>query len=106
MLGPKSKDLKSISDFNSKWADRIALLILVGLSVDIIEVLILGRPWPEWMLTILANSLIIVGVYGEIWFLKRARDADDSRVAEANLRAAEANKAAEEERHARIKLES
>ena len=97
MLGPNNKDdLKSISDFNSKWADRIALLILVGLLLDITEVLVLGRPWPEWMLTVLANSFIMIGVYGELWFAKRAREADDSRVAEANARAAEANQKAAE----------
>ena len=94
MLGPKNNDLKSISDFNSKWADRIALLIIVGLGVDIAEVLILGKEWPEWALTIAANSLIAGGVWGELWFAKRAREADDSRVAEANASAANANERA------------
>ena len=88
MLGPKNKDLKSISDFNSTWADRVALLILGGLVVDIVEVFILGKVWPEWALTIAANSLIAIGVWGELRFAKRARDADDSRVAEALERAA------------------
>src|SRR5665213_4485251 len=78
MLGPKNKDLKSISDFNSTWADRGALLILGGLVVDIVEVFILGKVWPEWALTIAANSLIAIGVWGELRFAKRARDADDS----------------------------
>ena len=35
--------------------------------------------WPA----IIGNVLIIAGVWGELWFLKRARSADDSRVAEA-----------------------
>jgi hypothetical protein len=95
MLGPKHKDLKSISDFNSAWADRLALLILVGLVVDIAAAFILGRTWPENGLTIAANALIIIGVWGELRFAKRAREADDSRVAEANARAAEAQRETE-----------
>ena len=105
MLGPKNKDWKSISDFNSEWAHRIALLILAGLAVEIAEVIILRKPWPEWALTIAGNSLIAIGVWGELFFAKRARTADDSRVAEAekavaeaNQRAAEANARAEEAR--------
>jgi hypothetical protein len=90
MLGPKNKDLKSISDFNSRWADRVALLILVGLGVDIGAAFVSDETWRKG-LTILANSLIALGVWGELWFAKRAREADDSRVAEAERAVAEAN---------------
>jgi hypothetical protein len=96
MLGPRNNDLKSISDFNSAWADRVAFLILVGLAVDIAAIFILGKTWPENGLTIAANSLIAIGVWGELWFAKRAREADDGRVAEATARAAEANARAAE----------
>jgi hypothetical protein len=68
-----------------------AFLIIVGLAVDIAAAFILGKTWPENGLTIAANSLIAIGVWGELWFAKRARDADDSRVAEANERAAKAD---------------
>jgi hypothetical protein len=54
MLGPRNNDLKSISDFNSAWADRIAFLILVGLAVDIAAAFILDKTWPENGLTIAA----------------------------------------------------
>src|SRR5712675_1695129 len=90
MLGHKNNDPKSISDFNSRWADRIALLILAGLAVEIAEVLIMGREWPEWALSIAATSLIALGVWSELWFAKRARTADDSRVAQAEKALAEA----------------
>lgn len=105
MLGPKNSDLKSISEFNSAWADRLAYLILAGLLVDIAD-LFIPEGWWKIVAAIGANLLIFGGVWGELWFAKRARDADDSRVAEANARAAEANKFAEEERHARVKLEA
>jgi hypothetical protein len=90
MLGPKNNDLKSISDFNSSWADRIALLILVGLGVDIVAVFIPDDTWRRG-LTIAADSLIAIGVWGELRFAKRARSADDSRVAEAEKALAEAS---------------
>jgi hypothetical protein len=86
---PRGQDLKSISGFNSDWADRIALLILVGLAVDILNAFVECKAW-RIGLTILANALIAIGVWGELWFLKRARTADDGRVAEANRAAEEA----------------
>jgi hypothetical protein len=95
---PKGNDFKSISAFNSEWADRIAFLILVGLAVDIAEVIILGKAWIEFALTILASSLIMAGVWGELYFLKRARAADDNRVAQAEQSLTEAlNRAARAE---------
>ncbi len=89
MIGPKNNDLKSISEFNSTWADRLAYLILAGLLVDIAD-LFIPEGWWKIVAAIGANLLIFGGVWGELWFAKRARDADDSRVAEANVRAADA----------------
>jgi hypothetical protein len=90
MLGPKdSNDLKSVSEFNSVWADRVAYLILVGLLVDIADLFTSEGRWKIGV-SIGANLLIFGGVWGELWFAKRAREADDGRVAEANARAAEA----------------
>lgn len=88
---PTGNDLKSISDFNSEWADRIALLILVGLVFDIADLFIANVVWQKGI-AIAANVLIIGGVWGELWFAKRARKADDGRVAEANARAEEAKR--------------
>ena len=121
---PDNRNLKSVSDFNSKWADRLALLILIGLILDIVAVFVKDTLWHP-VLAVGANAMIFSGVWGELHFAKRARTADDSRVAEAeksvaeanvraaeagrraaeaNERAAEANKKAEEEKTARLKL--
>jgi hypothetical protein len=105
MLGPEDNDLKSISDFNSRLADRLALLILAGLTVDIAAVFVLGKSWLEYILTIGANALIFFGVWGELYFAKRAREADDGRVAEANARAAEAQLETERLRAANLAVQ-
>lgn len=97
MLKPKGKDFKSISDFNSEWADRIAYLILVGLAVDVGALFIANKCWHRAAI-IFANLLIAGGIFGELKFAKRARNADDSRVADAERATAEANKAAGEAR--------
>jgi hypothetical protein len=89
ILRPKRADFKSVSDFNSDWADRIALLIIVGLAVDIINVFVPDQTWHN-RLAIIANALIALGVWGELHFAKRARTADDSRVAEAETTLANA----------------
>jgi hypothetical protein len=52
----------------------------------------MARKWINYR----SNSLIAIGVWGELWFAKRAREADDAMVAEANARAAEANQKAVE----------
>jgi len=63
MLRPKSEDFKSLSDFYYEWADRVALLIIVGLMFDIAAAFILGKALPEIALTVVANSLIVGGVW-------------------------------------------
>jgi hypothetical protein len=45
MLSPKNGNFKSISEFNSRWADRVALLILVGLGVDIVAAFVSNDVW-------------------------------------------------------------
>ncbi|MDE2166635.1 MAG: hypothetical protein KGJ66_09905 [Alphaproteobacteria bacterium] len=89
MWKPKGKDFKSISDFNSEWADRIAYLILLGLAVDVGALFIADKCWYRAAI-IFANFLIAGGIFGELKFAKRARDADDSRVADAEKATEEA----------------
>lgn len=91
---PKGTSPKSVSDFNSEWADRIALLILVGLLVDIAALFISDKSSWRMVLAITGDILIIAGVWGELWFAKRAREADDGRVAEAERAVAAANERA------------
>jgi hypothetical protein len=96
MSDRKNGDLQSKYEFHSAWADRIAFLIVVGLTVDIAAVFILEKSLLEAALAIVANVLIILGVWGELWFARRAREAGDGMVAEANARTAEANQKAQE----------
>jgi hypothetical protein len=105
MFKPNGTDLQLVSEFNSLWADRIARLILVGLLFDIAAVFVSKGPWRD-VLTILADMLIIAGVWGELFFAKRAREADDGRVAEANKLAAEAIERAAKADLARVELEA
>src|ERR1700757_4039772 len=91
---PKGTNPKSVSDFNSEWADRIALLILVGLLVDIAALFISDKSSWRTVLDIIGDILIIAGVWGELWFAKRAREADDGRVAEAERAVAAATERA------------
>jgi hypothetical protein len=79
-------DLQSRYEFNSAWAERIALLIIAGLAVDIIAAFLLGKSWLEIVLNIVANLLIIAGVWGELRFSRYAKEAADAMVAEANAR--------------------
>jgi len=69
----------------------LALLILVGLGVEIVGVCVLAKSPLEAGITIVANLLIILGVWGELRFERRAREAGDGIVAEATARAAEAD---------------
>jgi hypothetical protein len=63
------------------------------------------RTWYDG-LTIVADSLIAIGVWGELWFAKRAREADDSRVAEANALAAKAQLETERLRAENLKMQA
>jgi hypothetical protein len=83
-------NLQSKYEFNSTWADRIAHLILIGLAVDIIAAFVLGKSPLEVTLSITASVLIALGVWGELWFARRAKEAGDGIVAEAKARALEA----------------
>jgi hypothetical protein len=88
--GISDSELRSRYEKYSAWAERLALLILVGLAVEIADVFILKKPWLEGIFTIAATTLIFAGVWGELLFEKRAKEAGDRLVAKANARAAEA----------------
>jgi hypothetical protein len=89
--GDDGGNLRSEYERYSALAERIALLILVGLAVEIAAVFILHKPRLEGALTIAATALIAIGVWGEILLEKRAKAAGDSLVAQANERAAKAD---------------
>jgi hypothetical protein len=99
-------NLESRYGISSLWAERFARLILAGLALEIVSVFALEKSLLEGSFTIASAALIWLGVWGELHFASRAKEAGDGIVARANERAAEANKVAEEERHARLKLEA
>ena len=105
-MGGKKLDYQSEYEKYSLRADRWARLILVGLTVEIAAVFILGRPWSEACFTILSTLLIFLGVWGELRYSKRAKEAGDRIVADAEARAAEALAKAEEERTRREAIEA
>jgi len=100
-----NNDLQSRYEFNSAWAERIAHLIIIGLAVDIIAAFILGKSWLEITLNIVANVLIIAGVWGELRFSKRAKEAGDGIVAESLAIAAIANEKAAAANERTVKLQ-
>lgn len=96
-------DLGPIYERNSKWAERLASLIIVGLAVEIAAVFMLHKPPLEAVLSIASTVLIIAGVWGELIFERCAKEAADGivaqakeRVAESELRIAKLNKEAAE----------
>lgn len=88
--GNSGNSLRSEYEKFSTLAERVALLILAGLSVEIVAVFILRKSLLESLLTIAATTLIAVGVWGEIVLERRAKKASDGIVAEANATAAQA----------------
>jgi hypothetical protein len=97
-------DLQTIYELNSARAERIAYLILVGLAIEIVDAFIFKESIREASLAIISSCLIAGGVWGEIIFERRAKQAGDSIVAIANARAAEADQKAEEARLELIRL--
>ena len=93
-------DVQSKYEFNSVWADRIGYLIIFGLAIQIISVLVIERSMLEAALTIAANVLIVAGVWGELWFARRAKEVGDSIVEIARSEMAKAS-----ERAAQAQLE-
>jgi hypothetical protein len=100
-------ELKRSFARNRRLADRFGKLIVVGLSLDIVFLLIFAenKSWKEILAGIFATAVIAVGVWFEIHFGGKAEDdalnlqqISDQKIAEADARAAEANQKAEEAR--------
>jgi hypothetical protein len=98
-----------------RWGWRCGALVVIGLIAEV--AIAWSHPsynsFCERWGSVLADALVTIGVAGEILFSRMAfrRDKElkrrsDEKVAESNERAATALQRAEEERHARIKLES
>ncbi len=94
--GKSYGDLKSRYQRNSARADWLAKFIILGLAVEIVGVFVLQKPAMEGAVTIISAALIAIGVWGELKFSHRAREAGDAIVAEAEARGAEATLKAQE----------
>lgn len=83
-------------------------LVIFGLVIEVVLALCLhpDEPWFEKWPLVIANLIIVAGVWLEIRFGGNVQAEAKARTAEAEQKAAEANKLAEEERHARVKLEA
>lgn len=110
MAKPQTPD--EIYDLNTRRAERVAWLIVIGLGVELVGLYWSDRPIWEIIVQAVADLLIAGGVGFELVFARIARGAGDNvqaearkAVAEANARGAEAILRAEQERSRRAGLE-
>jgi hypothetical protein len=96
-----------------RWSANATLLIFFGILIEIVLLLYFPHDPTEKIGTVVANALIGAGLIVEYVVILRAivasgaaQRASDEKVALAEARAAEANRSAEEEKHARLKLEA
>src|SRR5487761_360238 len=83
-------NLQSKYELNSLRSHRLARFILLGLAVEIIGVFIPPVcPWIPGAITIASAACIWIGVWGELHFSAKAKEAGDGIVAEANERVAQ-----------------
>ena len=108
-------ELREAVSKNEAWAEWGGAAVVVGLIVEVVLTSAYrhGASFIEAWGPVFADALIALGVAAEILFARKARakaeslqHRSDEKIAEANARAAEANRIAEGERLARIKLET
>ncbi len=75
----------------SSLSEIFGIVLLLGLVVELIFAFILDKLWLETVSTAAADVLVVVGVWGELLFSRKARIVGDSLQAEANARVAEAD---------------
>jgi hypothetical protein len=99
----KEDELKGAASKAHKWDRFSAWAIVGGLAAEVVVLLIFAgehSPW-ETGLLVLATIIIALGVWGEIWFGRKAEEAGNElqmianrRIADANENAARANERA------------
>lgn len=109
--------LKSVFSTNTSWAEWSTIAVFVGLVIDIFVILGFdlrdpNKSWWEIGLGFVGAIVIATGVLGEWKFGHRATEAAsqlqavlERQTSAANERAAKAEKAAEDERKARLEFE-
>jgi hypothetical protein len=79
---------------NSHRSELAAYVLIAGLAIELAFAFFLDGPWLEKVSTIVADVLIVVGVWGEIHFGRKARESGDKLLAESEVRISEANERA------------
>lgn len=96
-------ELKGDASKAHKWDEFSAWAIVGGLAAEVIVLLLFSEGHSQWEtgLLVLATIVIALGVWGEIWFGRKAEDAGDKlqdisdrKIADANENAARANERA------------
>jgi hypothetical protein len=80
---------------NSRRAHLSAYVLVAGLTLELINAAIWYKG-PETLVEMAAVLLIVGGVWGEVFFGRKARIAGDSQLAQYEARTAEANQRAQE----------
>jgi hypothetical protein len=95
-MGTNQENAQQVFDRNTRRAEVIAWLIVLGLALDLVILAIEQRPFVETALQFLADLFIVGGVAGELYFERKARVAGDTVQAEARKAVAEAEARATE----------
>jgi hypothetical protein len=85
-----STDLDKQYALNTKRSELFGWLLLAGLVVELLFAVFSEKSWTEWGATLISDAMIVIGVWGEIHFGRKARVAGDAAQEEAKARVAEA----------------
>lgn len=103
-------ELRELSEAYSTLGEVSAYAVVAGVALELVAAFVPLKPSFQ---AAIPDALILIGVAGEVLSGSRLRIASEAlgrfaeqRIAEANLRAAEANEKAENERLARAQLEA
>jgi hypothetical protein len=78
-------------EVNNRRAEWSAYILIAGLVLELASALVFQKDWIETVATVIAIVLIVGGVWGEVHFGHKAREAGDRQLAEFEARTAEAN---------------
>ena len=97
------------------WSKRCGWAVVLGLAIEVAIAIVYQEhvSWLQNWLPVAADILVALGVWGEIHFADKVSRQEEAmrldaakQIAEAQRQAAESLRLAEEERHARVKLEA
>lgn len=86
----KLSDRPSEYKVNADRAEFFGYFLLAGLGLELLFALFVEKSWLEWASIVGPDAMIVIGVWGEIHFGRKARIAGDAAEAEAEARIKEA----------------